>query len=86
MVNFKTSSWFVDAEGNASTINSRYHEDRFEAERQYHLYCAAAATSENPMHVSLLETIDGVQIKRECYRHEVVPTEEPAEEGEGGNE
>lgn len=75
MVNFKTSSWFVDAEGNASAINSRYHEDRFEAERQYHLYCASAATSEYPMHVSLLETIDGIQIKRECYRHEAVAAE-----------
>ena len=76
MVNFKSSSWYVDAEGNPSTINSRNHEDRFDAERQYHLYCASAATSEHPIHVALLETIDGVQIKRECYRHEVVPTEE----------
>lgn len=86
MVNFKSSSWFVDAEGNPSTINSRNHEDRFDAERQYHLYCASAAASEHPIHVALLETIDGVQIKRECYRHEVVPTEEPTEEGETENE
>ena len=83
MTQYKTSSWYVDASGVAQTPSVKYHEDRFQAERQYHLYCAAAATSENPMHVSLLETIDGVQIKRECYRHEVVPTEEPAEEGEG---
>lgn len=82
MVNFKTSSWYVDAEGNPSTINSRNHEDRFDAERQYHLYCASAATSEHPIHVALLETIDGTQIKRECYRHEVVPAEEPTKEGE----
>lgn len=86
MVNFKTSSWFVDAEGNPSVINSRNHEDRFDAERQYHLYCASAATSEHPIHVALLETIDGTQIKRECYRHEVVPTEETIEEVEGENE
>lgn len=82
MVNFKSSSWFVDADGNPSTINSRNHEDRFDAERQYHLYCASAATSEHPIHVALLETIDGVQIKRECYRHEVVPTEENETENE----
>lgn len=86
MVNFKSSSWYVDADGNPSTINSRNHEDRFDAERQYHLYCASAATSEHPIHVALLETIDGVQIKRECYRHEVVPTEEPKEGGETENE
>lgn len=84
MVNFKSSSWFVDADGNPSTINSRNHEDRFDAERQYHLYCASAATSEHPIHVALLETIDGVQIKRECYRHEVVQTE-PTEETEDEN-
>ena len=69
MTNYKTSSWFVDAEGTPSAINSRNHEDRFDAERQYHLYCASAATSEHPVHVALLETIDGKQLKRECYRH-----------------
>lgn len=82
MVNFKSSSWFVDAEGNPSTINSRNHEDRFDAERQYHLYCASAATSEHPIHVALLETIDGVQIKRECYRHESTPADNTVGEGE----
>lgn len=82
MVNFKSSSWFVDADGNPSTINSRNHEDRFDAERQYHLYCASAATSEHPIHVALLETIDGVQIKRECYRHESTPGDNTAEDGE----
>lgn len=82
MTNYKTSSWFVNAEGTAQTPTVKYHEDRFEAERQYHLFCAAAATSEYPVHVAILETVDGVQIKRECYKH----AEEPAEEGEGGNE
>lgn len=86
MVNFKTSSWFVDAEGNPSTINSRNHEDRFDAERQYHLYCASAATSEHPIHVALLETIDGTRIKRECYRHEEVPPQESVSHGEDENE
>lgn len=78
MVTYRTASWFVDAEGTVSAINSRTHTDRYDAERQYHLYCAAAATSEYPMHVSILETIDGIQIKRECYRHET--TDETVDE------
>jgi hypothetical protein len=71
MTNFKTSSWYVDANGVAQPQTTKYHEDRYEAERQYHLFCAAAATSVYPTHVALLETIDGIQIKRECYKHEV---------------
>ena len=69
MTQYKTSSWYVDASGVAQTPSVKYHEDRFQAERQYHLYCAAAATSEYPVHVALLETVEGDQIKRECYRH-----------------
>ena len=45
MTNFKTSSWYVDANGVAQPQTTKYHEDRYEAERQYHLFCAAAATS-----------------------------------------
>ena len=71
MTNFKTSSWYVDANGVAQPQTTKYHEDRYEAERQYHLFCAAAATSVYPTHVAVLETIDGIQIKRECYKHEV---------------
>jgi hypothetical protein len=71
MTNFKTSSWYVDANGVAQPQTTKYHEDRYEAERQYHLFCAAAATSAYPTHVALLETIDGIKIKRECYKHEV---------------
>lgn len=69
MTSYKTSSWFVNEEGTAQTPTVKFHEDRYEAERQYHLFCAAAATSEYPTHVAVLETVDGMQIKRECYRH-----------------
>ncbi len=71
MVNYKTASWYIDADGSASAQTTKYHEDRFEAERQYHLFCASAATSAYPVHVAVLETAEGVQIKRECYKHEV---------------
>lgn len=66
---YKTSSWYVNSDGVAQTPTVKFHEDRFTAERQYHLFCAAAATSEYPTHVALLETVDGAQIKRECYHH-----------------
>ena len=68
MTQYKTSSWYVE-DGVAKTPTVKFHEDRFDAERQYHLFCAAAATSAYPIHVALLETVDGSQIKRECYRH-----------------
>lgn len=78
---YKTSGWHVTSEGTAETPSVRFHEDRYEAERQYHLYCAAAATSSYPTDVAVLETVDGRQLKRECYYHgtEEEETEETTE-------
>lgn len=81
MTQFKSSTWYVDAEGVAHTPTVKFHENRFDAERQYHLFCAAAATSEYPVHVAMLETVDGSQIKRECYRH-ITGTDGEVETGE----
>ena len=81
MTQFKSSTWYVDAEGVAHTPTVKFHENRFDAERQYHLFCAAAATSEYPVHVAVLETVDGSQIKRECYRH-ITGTDGEVETGE----
>lgn len=81
MTQFKSSTWYVDAEGVAHTPTVKFHENRFDAERQYHLFCAAAATSEYPVHVAMLETVDGSQIKRECYRH-ITETDGEVETGE----
>lgn len=81
MTQFKSSAWYVDAEGVAHTPTVKFHENRFDAERQYHLFCAAAATSEYPVHVAVLETVDGSQIKRECYRH-ITGTDGEVETGE----
>lgn len=79
---YKTSSWYVNSEGTAQTPTVKFHDDRYEAERQYHLFCAAAATSEYSTHVAVLETVDGYQVKRECYHHASeaeTPVEETAE-------
>ena len=76
MTQYKTSSWYVNAEGVAQTPTVKFHEDQFEAERQYHLFCAAAATSEYPLHIAVLELVDGTQLKREFYRHATEPTPE----------
>ena len=92
MTQFKSSAWYVDAEGVAHTPTVKFHEDRFDAERQYHLFCASAATSEYPVHVAVLETVDGSQIKRECYRHvtetegEVETDTNPDVQTEGGGQ
>ena len=76
MNQYKTSSWYVDSDGIAHTPTIKFHEDKFEAERQYHLFCAAAATSEYPLHVALLELVDGTQLKREFYVHTPITPEE----------
>lgn len=67
---YKTASWYVDDTGTAQTPTVKYHDDRFAAERQYHLFCAAAATSEYPIHAATLEMVDGTRLKTECYRHD----------------
>lgn len=69
MTEYKTASWYIDSEGTAHTPTVKYHADRYEAGRQYHLFCAAAATSEYPTHVATLELADGTRLKKECYTH-----------------
>lgn len=76
MNQYKTSSWYVDSDGIAHTPTIKFHDDKFEAERQYHLFCAAAATSEYPLHVALLELVDGTQLKREFYVHTPITPDE----------
>jgi len=77
---YKTESWYIDEEGTAHTPTVKFFDDKFEAERQYHLFCAAAATSEYPTHIATLETIDGTRLKKETYNHSTDSTEETAEE------
>lgn len=65
---YKTSSWKVGADGTATTPTVKYHDNRQDAEYQYHLFCANIAKAEEyPVRVALLEDVRGHQMKRECY-------------------
>lgn len=67
--------------GQASTPNTRQFTDRNQADRQFHLYCAAAATSDYPSDSAILMTAEGFVLESKTWKHEVTP--EPAEvEGE----
>lgn len=65
--------------GTPSAPNTRYHTNRNEAERQYCLYRAAAATSSYERDTAVLMTVDGDVIETKTYTHpheEEQPTEE----------
>ena len=72
------------ADGVPQTPSTRYHTDRNEAERQYCLYRAAAATSNYEVDTAVLMTIEGFVLESKTYTHEVQPEPEPEpEHGEG---
>lgn len=63
----------------------RYFENRNEAERQFHLYCAAAATSYDiPVYTAMLMTTEGFVLEQKAWKHDVQPepTPEPTPEPE----
>lgn len=66
--------------GQPVTPNNRYGE-RAEMERQFHLYCASAATNEAENEVDAVEwgTIEGGVIERKRWTW---PVEEAPEQGE----
>lgn len=63
------------------TPNNRYGE-RAEMERQFHLYCASAATNADENEIDSIEwgTIEGGIIERKVW---IAPVETPAEPVEG---
>lgn len=64
--------------GEAQAVNNRYG-TRSEMERQYHLYCASAATNEAQNEVDSIEwgTIEQGALERKVWEW---PVEEPAAE------
>ena len=56
--------------GQPTTPSTRYFTDRNEAERQYCLYRAAAATSNYERDTAILMTIDGFMLESKTYTHE----------------
>lgn len=65
--------------GQASNINMRQFTDRNQAERQYHLYCAAAAISEYPVDTAVLMTQDAFVLETKTWHHEAAAPAESAE-------
>lgn len=65
--------------GQASNPNTRQFTDRFQADRQFHLYCAAAATSNYPIDTAILMTADGFVLEKKSWVH---PAPEPEPEPE----
>ena len=66
--------------GTPQTINNRFGE-RAEMERQYHLYCASAATNADENEIDSIEwgTIEGGILERKVWQH---PVETEPVEGE----
>ena len=63
--------------GVPQTINNRYG-TRPEMERQYHLYCASAATNADGFEVDAVEwgTIEQGAVERRVWTHDVAETAE----------
>lgn len=66
----------------------RYFTDRNEAERQFHLYCAAACTSSDAIYAAILMTTEGFVLEQKVWKHdppapEPTPEPEPEPEVEG---
>lgn len=66
-------------EDGPKTPSVRYFTDRNEAERQYCLYRAAAATSNYPTDTAVLMTVDGFMLESKTYKHEPATETEPEE-------
>lgn len=71
----------TEQNGTIKQPSVRYFTDRNEAERQYHLYCAAACTSSDKIYTAMLMTTEGFILESKTWKHDVLPeaTEEPTE-------
>lgn len=61
--------------GQASQPAVKYYDDRNQAERQYCLYRAAAATSNYPQDTAILMLVDGAVLESKTYTHTATPVE-----------
>lgn len=66
-------------DGQPKTPTVKFHADRNEAERQYCLFRASAATSNYAVDTAVLMTVDGFVLESKTYEHEAQPQEEPTE-------
>lgn len=70
---------FHTENGQASTLNTRQFTDRAQAERQFFLYCAAAAISNYETDTAMLMTADGFVLERRTWQHAAAETEQAGE-------
>ena len=69
--------------GVPKTPTVKFHTDRNEAERQYCLFRAAAATSQYEIDTAVLMTIEGFVLESKTYNH--APAPEQTTEGGATN-
>lgn len=83
MANYMTMGIHTE-NGVPKTQTTKFHTDRNEAERQYCLFRAAAATSSYEVDTAVLMTVDGFVLETKTYTHAPAPAPEPEPEpGEG---
>ena len=69
---------FHTENGQASAMNTRQFTDKAQAERQFFLYCAAAAISNYETDTAMLMTADGFVLERRTWQHTVTEPEQGA--------
>ena len=68
--------------GTPKTPVTKFHTDRNEAERQYCLFRAAAATSQYEVDTAVFMTVDGFVLESKTYTHAPAPAPAPEPEPE----
>ena len=81
MANYMTMGIHTE-NGTPKTPVVKFHTDRNEAERQYCLFRAAAATSEYEVDTAVFMTVDGFVLESKTYTHAPAPEPEPEPEVE----
>lgn len=66
----------TDANGNVAHVPPVHKATQNEAESEYHIKLGYAAISNVTVHAVTLETEEGFQLMRGCYRHSVQPAPE----------
>ena len=82
---YMTMGIITKQDGTTSQPSVRYFTYRNEAESQYHLYCAAAATSTDAIYTAMLLTTEGFVLEYKTWKHDA-PAPEPTPEPEGESE
>ena len=80
MANYMTMGIHTE-NGTPKTPTVKFHTDRNEAERQYCLFRASAATSQYEVDTAVFMTVDGFVLESKTYTH-TPPAPEPEPEPE----